>query len=423
MMNKTYPLDTAAKLFPPVTRPTNTSVYRLSMVMTEAVKQDILQKAAEMTLARYPYIAVKLTKTVSDCFFEANDAPFTVRRECDMPCAPIDEEKDNGYLIRILWYENVITLEMFHALADGAGASEILKTLVYCYLTCDGVSIDAEGKILLPGERIDEAEYEDSFLKYYEGGAAKVSKLPPAFKIKGQQFEQAGHSIIQGILGIDGLKSAAKSHGATITEYLCALMIYSIRRENVDSEVDDEPIVLSVPVNLRGLFPSKTIRNFFCILSLSVSIEQADTFRSTLDVVSEQLREKTKKENLFAGIKESCGVMENGFVKSVPRFLREAGTRFVFAFFSEDVKTITMSNVGVIDLPRDMLKYIQRAETLVYPTERSPINCCMCSVNGIMTITFIKTIKETNLLRFFFNFLARETGAEVKICTNEWGVH
>lgn len=198
-------------------------------------------------------------------------------------------------------------------------------------------------------------------------------------------------------------------------------MVYSIYRECVDENVDDEPIVLSVPVNLRGTLPSQTVRNFFSIINVSVPPEYAKTFGGALQAIKTELREKTRAESLMDALAQSCGVMEHPVVKAVPQFMRDAGMRFVFAFFSEDVKTMTVSNVGMIDLPADMQPYVEHAESVIYPTERSPINCCLCSVNGKLTVSFIRTIKETGLMRFFFGFLTRETGEEVTVYANEWG--
>ncbi len=421
-MEETYRLDTAAKLFPPVTRPTNTSVFRLSVILTEDVCPELLQQAAEEALSRYPYFAVSLAETAFDRFFVNNPQPFVVKQEEHTPCAPIESAEENGYLLRVLWFKKRISIEFFHALTDGAGGFEFLKTLLYCYLTKRGEKIDPEGRVRLPGDTPEEEEYEDSFLKHYDGETVGVQKMPPAFKIKGEPLVPRAHEVVHGVLGIDGLKRAAKLYDATITEYLSALTIYGIFLEHVNREADDEPIVLAVPVNLRGLFPSRTVRNFFCVVNISVPLERAETFHAAIDAVKEQMREKTDAEHLRRALAESCGVMENSFVKAVPRFLREAGTKFVFAFFSEDVKTMTLSNVGMIDLPKDMERFVDRAEAIVYPTERSPINCCMCSVNNKMTISFIKSIRDMEFLRFFFRFLAAETGEQVTVSTNQWRV-
>ena len=179
--------------------------------------------------------------------------------------------------------------------------------------------------------------------------------------------------------------------------------------------------MISVPANLREIAETKTLRNCFCIVNISVPLKKKLTFEETLRDVKAQFAQKMNRENLESSIAESCGAFEHPIVKNVPRFMREAGTRFAFAFFAENLKTMTLSNVGQVDLPDDIKKRIDRIEAVVYPTERSPINCCMCSANGKMVISFIRSIRETRVIRAFFGFLSREVDAKIEISTNDWG--
>ena len=73
-------------------------------------------------------------------------------------------------------------------------------------------------------------------------------------------------------------------------------------------------------------------------------------------------------------------------------------------------------------LPDDMKPLVDRMEAVIYPTERSPVNCCMCSVNGKMTISFIRSIEEADTIRYFFRYLARNVSPEIEIYTNNWGI-
>lgn len=61
-----------------------------------------------------------------------------------------------------------ITLECFHALTDGMGAMEFLKTLVYQYLLLIGKEVQDEGMVLLPDSAPEQQEEEDGCLRYYQ---------------------------------------------------------------------------------------------------------------------------------------------------------------------------------------------------------------------------------------------------------------
>ena len=56
-MNTEYKLDTAATLFPPVTRKTNTSIYRIAAVLTQELDGGLLQQEVDSILKRFPAVS------------------------------------------------------------------------------------------------------------------------------------------------------------------------------------------------------------------------------------------------------------------------------------------------------------------------------------------------------------------------------
>ena len=71
--------------------------------------------------------------------------------------------------------------------------------------------------------------------------------------------------IVTLMLSADDVRKKAKEHGVTVTEFLCAAMmeaILEIQAEKVHSRRRRKPVKVLIPVNLRKLFSSKTLRNF-----------------------------------------------------------------------------------------------------------------------------------------------------------------
>ena len=79
----------------------------------------------------------------------------------------MDPRENNGFMLRVLYFNHRIGVEIFHGLSDGLGALEFLKTLVYQYLLLSGKDVKDEGLILLPETIPDPLEAEDSYQKYY----------------------------------------------------------------------------------------------------------------------------------------------------------------------------------------------------------------------------------------------------------------
>ncbi len=89
---------------------------------------------------------------------------------------------------------------------------------------------------------------------------------------------------------------------------------------------------------------------------------------------------------------------------------------------TNDKKTSSVTNVGRVILPTEMSQHVQSMDMILYGTRISPINCGIISVNDRLTITFARTIEESDIIRHFFTYLAKNENIEVDIYSNEWGL-
>ncbi|WP_042470527.1 alcohol acetyltransferase [Bacillus ndiopicus] len=417
-MNNWYRLDNAAKLFPAVKNKSNTAIFRVAMILKEVVQSDILQKAADLTIKRYPMLSVEIKKGSFWNYLNVQEGRVIVEEEENYPCYPASD----GRLLRILYYNKRISVEIFHSLTDGSGAVEFLKTLVYQYLLLLGYSVKSEGLILLPEEMTTKCEVEDSYLKYYQPSKWQRLKEEKAFQINGTPIEPYGNNVINGVVSASQLNAIAKQEGATVTAYLTALLINSIYFEKMKYGLEDKKIIIAVPVSLRKLFPSKTLRNFFSVVNIGATVTEKTTFSMILTEVIKQLNQKVQKESLQKNISNYVQIEKNIWVRLIPLFIKNAFLKYTFDSLGDSKKTITLSNLGMITLPDEMSQYVKRMEAVVYPTPKSPINCGVCSVNDQLTITFTSRIVETEIIQYFFRYLADVTKLNVTIYSNEWGI-
>jgi len=421
-MGTWYKLDIAGRIFPAVASSYNTSIFRISMLLNEPVRKELLQEASDIVIRRFPTLAVKLRRGVFWSFLGENSNKLIVREDDQYPCYRIKASLNNGYLLRILYYNCRISIEVFHSLTDGNGAIELLKALVYQYLKLCGKDISPEGRILLPDELPDSSEIEDSYEKYYMPVKSPGLNKSKAFHIDGTPLKPFGNNVIHGIISASALNAVAKQKGATITEYLAAALIYSIYTGAVKDKSLKEPIVIAIPVNLRKMFPSVTLRNFFAVVNVGLKVSEKDTFESILKEVSSQLREKTMKENLYGEIAKNVKIEKMIVARFIPMFIKNIAMRYGYEIYNERGKTITLSNLGNIKLPELMKDYVDRMDSIIYPTRKSLINCCMCSVNDKLTVSFSRTISEADVIRNFFSFLGKQSRLDVEIYTNNWGI-
>lgn len=421
-MEEWYKLDHAGKLFPAVANKENSSAYRLSMMLTKPVNPETLQQALDKVISRFPLLNVVLRNGLFWKFLREREERLLVQPETVYPCAPVHLEDRRSSLVRVLYYGNKISVEIFHALTDGGGALEFLKTLVFQYLRQLGEKVDdKEGLILPPASFATYAEAQDSFKSHFKPASAK-RKAPEALQIQGTRFVPHGHHVVHGFVQASRLNAAAKGVGVTITAYLTAILIMAVHRSTLSLNTENRPIVIAMPVNLRKQFPSSSLRNFFAVIPIGVAMNDQLTFEQIAETVQRQLTEKTAKPYLSEVIAGSLKYENRLFSRLAPLKLKDLAIRYGFDHYGEEAKTLTLTNLGKVDVPAGMASHIEAMETTMYPTAKSPINCAVSSINDRLTVTFARNIVESDVIMHFFRQLVRLSGLDVAVAGNDWGM-
>ena len=159
-----YKLDLSAIVYPTLQRRDFSSVYRLSVSLTEPVNPNILQQAIDLSLKRFPTYKVSMRKGLFWRFLEPNNRPGPfVQKDIRNFCMPMHFHGNNRYLIRFYYYNNRISLEAHHSLGDGNGGMCLLNTVTATYLRLKGYQFPNGGMVLDSFEKPDPEELEDAF--------------------------------------------------------------------------------------------------------------------------------------------------------------------------------------------------------------------------------------------------------------------
>ncbi|GAK00810.1 hypothetical protein [Geomicrobium sp. JCM 19055] len=103
----------------------------------------------------------------------------------------------------------------------------------------------------------------------------------------------------------------------------------------------------------------------------------------------------------------------------IPIFLKYHAIRYGYKSYGERTKSMTLTNIGRIELPKSMQKYVEHMEMVMYPTRKSPINGGMVAINDELVISFARTIKEADLIRAFFQELTQTHNLNVHVYSND----
>ena len=413
-------LDNVAKLFPSITNTRSPNVFRICALLKDEVDPEALQTALEKALSIMPSFSVKLHRGLFWYYFDINTNRPIVREEHSYPCAPIYRAGERGFLFRVTYYNKRINLEMYHALTDGLGAMSFMRLLVYCYFSVLFPHDVPEEYIRCESDEVVRDFGEDSFVKNVADlpdGDEKPGKLPEAYRLGGYSYDGTRLGVLSAVMPADSLLGLAKKHGATLSEYVCALLIWSIYNTSYRRALKNKPIAVSIPVNLRGMFDSITLRNFFGHLTVSVIPEKNSSFEEILAKTKECFSDGLTKNAFEREITNHVKIEHIPGIKFVPRIIKDIVMRFIFAK-NDKRHTMTFSNLGRITLPDMISDRVDRIEVLIGGSQTHVKKTSLCSYKNNIVLTFSSTVDNNSIEQYMLSYLAK-CGIDIVVSSNE----
>ncbi len=415
-----YKLDLSANVYPTLQRKNFSNIYRLSITLTKKIQPDILQQAVDRVLPRFPAFKVALRKGVFWRYLEPNNRPGPfVQPDIMNPCMPMSLRSNHRYLIRIYYYERQISIEMFHSLSDGTGALFLLKTITAEYLRLLGHDIPCTEGVLNIHQQPDPEEMEDAYLRYATSGVHSRRSQDKAYRIRGHKEPFYTLNIIRGLLPVDQVLKVSKSYHVSVTEYLNAVLLYSLlQKQHQDHVFRKKPVKLAMPVNLRRFFPSKTLRNFISMVYPSIDPRMGVyTFEEIVTQVHHYMRYYINDKFLNADITTNAATQQNLWIRMVPLFIKDIVIRQFYIRVQDKQSSAGLTNLGVIKVPEEMKPWIERLDVLMGQPFSPRTNCAIISYDNTLSISFASSIVETDVERCFFRKLIAD-GIHVKIESN-----
>ncbi len=415
-----YNLDLSAIVYPTLQRRDFSSVYRLTAVLKEPVRPDILQKAADMALPRFPTYKSSIRKGLFWRYLEPNNRPGPfVQRDIRNPCMPMPFKENNRYLLRIYYYENRISLEAHHSLGDGTGCMYLLQTITAQYLRLLGAKIPCGGFVLDIDEKPDPEELEDAYMRYANARVRPPRPSERTYRIRGTKEPFYTLNIINGILSVAEVKTAARKYGVTITEYLNAVLLYALL-EKQESENPRRflPVGIAMPVNLRRFFPSKTLRNFITLIYPSIDPRLGTySFEEIVQHVHHYMQYYVNEKFLRGDITTNAATQRHPLIRIIPLFFKDFIVRLFYTRVQDKHSSAGLTNMGALQTPEEMIPYLERFDICMGQPFSRRTNCAIISFQDVLTVVFASSIKEADIERYFFRKLVQD-GVHVMIESN-----
>lgn len=415
------PLDNAAKIYPAARSHNWTNAFRLSATLKEEVDTKVLQSALDVTIRRFPSLGTRLRKGLFWYYLQQVSHAPAIRQEMSYPLTRMTRKDLRDCALRVIVYHNRIAVEFFHSLTDGNGGVIFLKALVAEYLQQKyHLVIPAEQGVVGRLEEPSPEELEDSFLKY-AGPVSASRRENNAWHLKGTPEPDGFLNVTCFQLPVAQVLEQAHHYCVSMTTFLSAALmqaILNLQAQQIPNRRYRKYVRLLIPVNLRRLFPSKSMRNFALYTTPEVDPKLGDySFEELCQIIQHRIALDVTPKQMSARIATNVKSERVFLLKITPLFIKNLVMKAVFLAVGERKSCLCLSNLGQVTLPREMESYVERLDFILSSQAMSPHNCGVLSYKDTLYVNFTRNIVEPNLEREFFLVL-REMGLPVEVQSN-----
>jgi NRPS condensation-like uncharacterized protein len=404
-------LDNAAKIYPAVQNDELTSVFRLSCILKDIIKIGPLLKAIRQIENRFPYYKVKPKKGLFWHYLEFYNEPVPVLPDFVVPCRAFGK---NELIFRVLIKSNRLSVEFSHILTDGSGGFEFMKTLLLQYFKNCGISINYSIPYLKSEEKPSAEEFEDGFSRYFQQNIPSPRKKPKSFHLPFKLNSPPHFDFIVSKLSLQEVSDRSKGFGVTITEYLVAVYLSSLqtiynRQSDFQRRKQRKIFRVQVPVNLRRIYPSKTMRNFSLFVTPEIDLSLGEySFEEIVKTVHHYMQQETDKKLINKIIARNVGAERNFLLKRTPLFVKSLILKFMYSMSGTNLYSGVITNLGKVtfgeaDSLIDYFVFIPPP-----PNDTLRVNGGVIGFGNSLVMTFGNITSSRELEREFYRTLIRQ---------------
>lgn len=397
--NNWYQVDNVAKVFLATCAKRDTRTLRVSCTLKDDIIPELLQQALLSTIQIRPQFQVRIRRGVFWHYMEGTDLLPEVEEESGRVCPLLYAPgRGNSLHYRISYFKNRINLDLFHAISDGTGALEFLNILVLDYL-----------KLCYPGRFDTIANHsgasaddltENSFKQFFNnmglgGGDAKKSYHPTGLHLPYEQLQ-----FFEIHMPVDDILPKAKELSVSLTSYLGARFMLALWQD-MPSRMRQQPVTISLPVNLRNYYPSNTSRNFFNNVNVTHVFTEEITLEELAQEFDADLKSNLTPEKIKAQMDHYETMEYVAPVRVVPLFMKQAIVKY-FSKQQDKNVSLVLSNLGVQKPPKELVPYIQNYSAFC---SSSNLFCTVSSYNGELTLGISSPYNNTGVLKDFVRSL------------------
>ncbi len=414
-----FRLDNAGILFPGQSTSKWSNIFRFSVELKEEIDPEILKQALINTMPRFPGLHVRMRKGLFWYYLERNPLPAPkVRKDIQNPCYRVKYKEGDRFLFRVYYHGKRISVDLFHAISDGYGSSHLTCTIVAEYLRLKGYNIPFGGHVMDINSDPSPTELQDAFHKYAKSSASHSITDKHVYHPRGTKLPNHLVNMTSGIMKFSDVHKLAKEKGVTVTEFFAALLMDIHCRKQLRENRNQKEVSVQIPINLRNIYPSDTMRNFSVCLMVKVNPKLGEyTFDELLNQVALQLRLEKDEKKLNAMISQHVKLEKSPFLKYLPLPVKNFALSVATVVAAEQTTSAYLTNLGAVKFPAEMEEHIEKVLFAAGPGIHTAARVGMASFKDTLVVNFANIYEEADIEREFFTRLVK-MGVHVKIESN-----
>lgn len=408
------PLDEVGKSYTQFLDRYNMAVFREAFYLKERIRPEILQMALNFTIKRFPYFAMSVKKGFFWHYLDSIRRRFAVEKEGPLPVQRIPLAVSGSKTFRVLFYENRLSVEFFHCMTDGTGAKEFLKSLTLTYLRLLDKKIAPSDLVIESNSLVDDEEFENEFLKVKRVNTPSGYVNKKALQLSGPLSRRKPCRTLHFRMNTDALKAVAKKYEVGLTAYVATALFFACKgaTDSLNGEIS-----ITLPVNMRKCYPSKTLRNFSLYTSLRTPINEIRDFGKVCKDVYGKLKSQTNAEVMLEMAGATAGIMSN--IRYLPLPLKVFGTKTLYSIFGDNIFTVPFSNLGICELPEDMAKEIVGMDFVLGTSFFNRAQTSAVTVNGVTCLSISKYTSDPSFEERLYDIFKND-GLEITVEGSEY---
>ena len=385
------------------------SEYRLLYTSTEEIPNTLkfmiqlkdkinlssLSFALNQVKLRFPYFYVELKKDQKGYYFIKNDRD--IKLENNNIKIGLNTLSSNLHFISFQYSDdNYIIINLAHCLTDGKGAYELIKTLLYYYITnAYKVELSKEN-IRLIDDEIKEEEINDPLLNIKNIIKPERIETPVCLNvIKENLLENQNKVLYHLSIEEKELMDYVKTIKATPNTLMALLLAKAIKKENVNS---DKIIRMNICFDLRKLLNTPLAHQ--CLVGailfdydeklINLSLEEQ------IKVVREKVKESLEEPQSLNSISSAYNLLlmlsnlkDEDKIKQISGIINNKTKETV----SASISYVGKANFG------DIEQYITDFKTITI--SHTPIMIEISAVNGRFYLDFIQNFEDERYIKAF----------------------